>query len=199
MDNEEAEIIVGQNVPFSTGSYNPNTGNSDSAVNPFTTFERQDVGLKLKVVPQINEGDTIRLDIEQEVSNLVASSINNIVGLQITSTRKIKTSVMVDAGIFLVLGGLISDDIQETEQRVPLLGSIPLLGWLFRYNKTTHDKRNLMVFLRPHILRDSEANNRITFDKYDYMRRLQMDFNDEGIALLPNAQAPILPEDMVAE
>ncbi len=194
MDNEEAEIIVGQNVPFSTGSY---TNTNNDPTNPFTTFERQDVGLKLKVVPQINAGDTIRLDLELEVSNLVVT--NAEVGLQTTSTRKINTSVMVDDVRILVLGGLISDDIQEEQYRVPILGSIPLLGWLFRYSKTTHDKRNLMLFLRPHILRDSEANNRITFDKYDYMRRLQMDFNEEGISLLPNAQAPVLPEDMVAE
>jgi general secretion pathway protein D len=197
MDNEEAEIVVGQNVPFSTGSYT-STGNNDPT-NPFTTYERKDVGLKLKVVPQINEGNTIRLDIEQEVSNLVSTSTNNVVGLQITSTREIRTSVMVDDGKILVLGGLISDDIQETEQRVPILGSIPLLGWLFRYNKSTHDKRNLMVFLRPTILRDSEANNRITFNKYDYMRRLQQDFQDRGIALLPDSASPVLPENMSVE
>jgi general secretion pathway protein D len=106
---------------------------------------------------------------------------------------------MVDDAKTLVLGGLISDDIQETEQRVPLLGSIPLLGWLFRYNKTTHDKRNLMLFLRPTILRDSAANDRITFNKYDYMRRLQLDSNDNGIALMPDTQAPVLPENMLAE
>ncbi|MEN8134370.1 MAG: type II secretion system secretin GspD [Thermodesulfobacteriota bacterium] len=195
MDNEEAEIIVGQNVPFSTGSYT-STG-STNPTNPFTTYERQDVGLQLKVVPQINEGDTIRLDIELEVSNLVVD--NSEVGLKTTSTRKITTSVMVDDVKILVLGGLISDDIQEVEHRVPLLGSIPLLGWLFRYSKTTHDKRNLMLFLRPNILRDSEANNRITFNKYDYMRRVQQDFNDNGIALMPDAQAPVLPENMLAE
>jgi general secretion pathway protein D len=197
MDNEEAEIVVGQNVPFSTGSYT-STGNNDPT-NPFTTYQRQDVGLKLKVLPQINEGDTIRLDIEQEVSNLVSTSSNNIVGLQITSTREIRTSVMVDDGKILVLGGLISDDVQETEQRVPILGSIPLVGWLFRYNKTTHDKRNLMLFLRPTIMRDSEANNRVTFNKYDYMRRVQQDFRDEGISLLPNDQSPVMPESMLAE
>ncbi len=195
MDNEEAEIIVGQNVPFQTGSYT-STGSNDPT-NPFTTFERQDVGLKLKVVPQINAGDTIRLDIELEVSNLVVDAA--AVGLKTTSTRKITTSVMVDDVKILVLGGLISDDIQEVEQRVPLLGSIPLLGWLFRYNKTSHNKRNLMLFLRPTILRDGAANDRITFNKYDYMRRVQQDFSDEGISLMPDAQAPILPENMLAD
>lgn len=196
MDNEEAQIVVGKNVPISTGSYT-STGNNNPT-NPFTTYTRQDVGLKLKVLPQINEGDTIRLDIEQEVSNLVPDS-KSTVGLQETSTRQIKTSVMVDDGKILVLGGLISDDVQEVEQRVPILGSIPLLGWLFRYSKTTHDKRNLMVFLRPTILRDSEANNRITFNKYDYMRQLQQDFNARGIAMMPDDQAPVLPERVLAE
>lgn len=194
MDNEEAEIVVGQNVSIPTGSYT-STGNNSAPETPFTTYERQDVGIKLKVVPQINAGDTIRLDIEQEVS----SSGPLIDGNRDLSTRKIKTSVMVDDGKVLVLGGLISDDVQEVEQRVPLLGSIPLLGWLFRYNKTSHNKKNLMVFLRPIILRDSEANNRITFNKYDYMRRLQEKFNDDGIALMPNAQAPVLPENMLAD
>ncbi|MDT8334078.1 MAG: type II secretion system secretin GspD [Desulfurivibrionaceae bacterium] len=193
MDNKEAEIIVGQNVPFSTGSYT-GTG-SETPTNPFTTYERRDVGLKLKVLPQINEGDTIRLDIEQEVSNLSSAGGSTQVGLQTTSTREIRTSVMVDDGRILVLGGLISDDIQETEERVPVLGSIPLLGWLFRYNKTSHNKRNLMVFLRPTILRDTAANNRITFDKYDYMRRVQQEFKDDGLALMPDAQVPLLPEE----
>jgi len=193
MDNEEAEIVVGQNVSIPTGSYT-STGSNDPA-NPFTTYERQDVGIKLRVVPQINEGDTIRLEIEQEVS----SSGPIIDNTRDIDTRKIKTNVMVDDGKILVLGGLISDDIQESEQRVPILGSIPLLGWLFRYNNTTHDKRNLMVFLRPTVLRDGAANNRITFNKYDYMRRLQQDFKDEGIALMPNAESPVLPEETFAE
>ncbi|MDF1577687.1 MAG: type II secretion system secretin GspD [Desulfobulbales bacterium] len=193
MDNKEAEIIVGQNVPFSTGSYT-GTG-SETPTNPFTTYERRDVGLKLKVLPQINEGDTIRLDIEQEVSNLSSAGGSTQVGLQTTSTREIRTSVMVDDGRILVLGGLISDDIQETEERVPVLGSIPLLGWLFRYNKTSHNKRNLMVFLRPTILRDTAANNRITFDKYDYMRRVQQESKDDGLALMPDAQVPLLAEE----
>jgi general secretion pathway protein D len=197
MDNKEAEIVVGQNVPFSTGSYT-STGSTDPS-NPFTTYERRDVGLKLKVLPQINEGDTIRLDIDQEVSNLSSSGGSTEVGLQTTSTREIRTSVIVDDKKVLVLGGLIDDDIQETEQRVPILGSIPLLGWLFRYNKTSHNKRNLMVFLRPTILRDTEASNRITLNKYDYMRRVQQDFRDDGIKLLPDALSPVLPEGMLAE
>jgi general secretion pathway protein D len=191
MDNEEAEIVVGQNVPFATGSYT-STGNSNPQ-NPFTTYERKDVGLKLKVTPQINEGDTIRLDIQQEVSNLTSDTAGSVVGLQTTSTRSIKTSVQVDDGRVLVLGGLISDDIQETVQKVPLLGDIPILGWLFSYTKSSHNKRNLMVFLRPTILRDQAQGSRITFDKYDYMRRLQEERGREGVALLPQVAPPVLP------
>ncbi|MCA1765006.1 MAG: type II secretion system protein GspD, partial [Desulfobulbaceae bacterium] len=194
MDNKEAEIVVGQNVPFQTGSFT-STGSNDPT-NPFTTFERRDVGLKLKVLPQINEGDTIRLDIDQEVSNLSVTGGSTRAGLEITSTREIRTSVMVDDGRILVLGGLIDDDIQVTEQRVPILGSIPLLGWLFRYNKSSHNKRNLMVFLRPTVLRTTADSNRITFNKYDYMRRVQQNFKDDGVNLLPDAQAPVLPEEL---
>ena len=191
LDNEEAEIVVGQNVPIKTGSYT-NTG-STTPTNPFATYNREDVGVKLKVTPQINEGDTIRLDIEQEVSNLVGSTLGDDAG-PVTGKRSIKTSVMVEDGRILVLGGLVSDDVQETVQRVPILGSIPILGWLFRYNKTTHTKKNLMVFLRPTILQDARRSRRITFDKYDYMRKLQEEYNREGISLMPEDQGPLLPE-----
>ena len=193
MDNEEAEIVVGKTVPFATGSYT-STGSGSTPENPFTTYEREDVGLKLKVTPQISAGDTIRLDIVQEVSNLTSDTNILNVGLQTTATRLIKTSVLVDDGKILVLGGLISDDIQETIQKVPLLGSIPIIGWLFRYTKTIHQKQNLMVFLRPTILRDQEDGSRITFDKYDYIRKLQQDFSDRGVPLMPNAKPPVLPE-----
>jgi general secretion pathway protein D len=192
MDNQEAEIVVGQNVPFATGSYTKDNSTPD---NPFTTYERQDVGLKLTVTPQVNEGNTIRLDIAQEVSNLSSGSTSTeTIGLQTTSTRSIKTSVQVDDGRVLVLGGLISDDIQESVQKVPLLGDIPFLGFLFRYTKSSHNKRNLMVFLRPTILRNQEHGNLITFDKYDYMRRLQIERGREGVALLPRVVPPVLPE-----
>jgi len=193
MDNEEAEIVVGENIPMATGSYTGVGGTSTTVQNPFTTYERKDVGLKLKVIPQINEGDTIRLDIDQEVSNLSTSGNTSTIGLQSTSTRSIKTNVMVDDGHILVLGGLISDDIQESVQKVPLLGDIPFLGWLFSYTKTSHNKRNLMVFLRPTILRDQTQGSRITFDKYDYMRRLQEERGSTGVALLPQVAPPVLP------
>ncbi|MBU0480634.1 MAG: type II secretion system secretin GspD [Proteobacteria bacterium] len=197
LDNEEAEITVGDNVPFATGSYT-STGNNNPE-NPFTTYERKDVGIKLKVTPQINEGDSVRLGIEQEVSNLASTVSSTNIGLQTTKTRMIRTTVMVEDGKILVLGGLISDDIQDSVFRVPILGRIPILGWLFSYKKSSHEKKNLMVFLRPTILRDNDTGNRITFDKYDYMRRLQQDFNDKGVSLLPDTVAPVLPEKGKAE
>lgn len=189
LDNEEAEIIVGQNVPFPTGSYT-STGSADSSVNPFTTYERHDVGIKLKVKPQINEGDTIRLTITQEVSSVASMDQN---AGPTTNTRVITTSVLVDDGRLLVLGGLISDDIQDIEQRVPLLGSIPLLGLLFRYDSRQHVKSNLMVFLRPVIIRDTGVSSRITYDKYDYMRGLQHDYGKKEHSLMVDEKGPILP------
>jgi len=186
--------VVGNNLPFATGSYT-STGNTDPT-NPFTTYERRDVGLKLKVRPQISEGDTIRLDLEQEVSNLAGTISSNIVGLETTTTRSIKTSVLVDDGRILVLGGLISDELLETEHRVPILGSIPLLGWLFRYNSSSRSRKNLMVFLRPVIIRDNRRSDTITFDKYDYLRRLQQEFNDQ-VRKIPGTDGdngPLLPE-----
>ncbi len=190
MDNEEAEFSVGKNVPFITGSYS-STGTTSTPSNPFQTIERKDVGLLLKVKPQINEGDTIRLDIQQETSSLSPDTQGSDL---ITNTRKIKTTVMVEDGKILVLGGLIQDDVTESVQKVPLLGDIPLLGALFRYTSTTHNKRNLMVFLRPVILRDEATSSRITFDKYDFMRRLQLNAAEDGIRLMPRDQTPVLPD-----
>ncbi|MBW6520647.1 MAG: type II secretion system secretin GspD [Desulfoarculaceae bacterium] len=191
MDNVEAEIVVGQNVPFPTGSYT-STGSTTSTVNPFTTYERHDVGIKLKVKPQITEGDTIRLDITQEVSSVVPASFGQAAG-PTTNTRTITTSVLVDDGKLLVLGGLISNDVREEEHSVPILGRIPLLGALFRYNSVNHDKRNLMVFLRPVIIREAASSSRITFDKYDYMRDLQQRHGEQQSFLLPKDEAPLLP------
>ncbi|MFC1524714.1 type II secretion system secretin GspD, partial [Thermodesulfobacteriota bacterium] len=158
LDNEEAEIVVGENVPFATGSYT-STGSSNPD-NPFTTYERKDIGVMLKITPQINEGDSVRLDISQEVSKVGQSTATP--GFQSTETRSIKTTVIVEDGKILVLGGLISDDVQESVLKVPLLGDIPFLGWLFRYTYSKHEKKNLMIFLRPMILRDEASSNRIT-------------------------------------
>lgn len=155
LDNEEAEIVVGQNVPFLTGQYT--SSGTDGATNPFSTIQRQDVGLTLKIKPQINEGNAVKLEVEQEVSSIAPSTAG--VDL-ITNKRSIKTSVMVDDGQVLVLGGLIEDVLREKEERVPLLGDIPILGWLFRYNSVTKVKTNLMVFLHPTILKDTAFSAR---------------------------------------
>lgn len=186
LDNEEASIIVGQNIPLNTGSFTTNTSGAD---NPFTTVQRQDIGIKLKVLPQINEGDAIKLKVTQEVSSLAPSSDG-----QSFDKREIETSVLVDDGKVLVLGGLIKDDIKEKVDKVPLLGDIPYLGFLFRTTSTTTEKTNLMVFLRPTILRDLNKANDISQNKYDDMREKQQGFNKDGVFLMPNHQQPLLEE-----
>ncbi|HJP39185.1 MAG: type II secretion system secretin GspD [Gammaproteobacteria bacterium] len=187
LDNEEAEITVGQEVPFVTGSFT-NSGTASGSVNPFQTVERQQVGLTLKLTPQINEGNAVRLKIEQEVSSVSEST--QAVDL-ITNNRKINTSVIVEDGGTLVLGGLIQEDIREKEQRVPLLGSIPLLGALFRSSQTQTIKTNLMFFIRPTILRDEQQTALETNQKYNYIRDLQL--NQETMPKLLPDLSPSLP------
>ncbi|MBI3771845.1 MAG: type II secretion system secretin GspD [Gammaproteobacteria bacterium] len=191
LDNEEAEIIVGQNVPFITGSYS-GTGNSTTPQNPFQTIKRENVGITLKVKPQINEGDAIKLDIEQKVDALVQSSLP--ASDLITSTRSIKTSVLVDDGGAIVLGGLTTDDLKESVQKVPILGDIPLIGALFRYKKTTKEKTNLMVFIRPVIMRDAAVTTRMTAGKYNYIRGQQVTARERGVGLMDDKEAPVMPE-----
>lgn len=181
LDNEEAEIRVGQEVPFVTGSFT-NTGTSGSAINPFQTVEREQVGLTLKLTPQINEGNAVRLNIEQELSSVSEST--QAVDL-ITNNRNINTAVIVEDGGTLVIGGLIREDQREKEQRVPLLGSIPLLGALFRSTSTQTVKVNLMFFIRPTILRDSVQTAFETNQKYNYIRNLQMS-QEKSAQLLPD-------------
>ncbi|MBK8752802.1 MAG: type II secretion system secretin GspD [Candidatus Competibacteraceae bacterium] len=193
LDNEEAEIIVGQNVPFVTGSYTTATsGNSTSQVgNPFQTIQREDIGIKLKVKPQINEGNAVKLEISQEVSNVVPSANASTQG-PTTNKRAIKTNVLVENGQILVLGGLIDDKLDESAQKVPLLGDLPLLGGLFRYRNTTKLKRNLMVFLHPVILRDAGQGTLHTDSKYSYIRDQQLAARTREVSLLPNVQSPVL-------
>jgi len=193
MDNQEAQIVVGQNVPIVTGSFT-NTGAAQGSVNPFQTIQRQDVGLTLKVKPQINEGDAIRMDIDQEVSSVVPGSTGSAQGI-VTNKRSIKTSVMVNDGQMVVLGGLIDDHLSENIQKVPGLGDIPVLGELFRYRKTTKNKRNLMVFLHPVIIRDPALDARISSGKYNYMRAKQLDLrhSKSGVSLMPRERLPLLP------
>ncbi len=191
MDNEEAEIFVGEELSVPTGSF-ASTGSSSSSVNPFTTFERKQIGIRLKVKPQINEGDAIRLDIEQTVDGLAGGSAGQS-DIR-TSQRSIKTAVLVDDGKTLVLGGLIKDDLVETEQKVPLLGDIPLLGALFRYTSVKKVKTNLMVFLRPTILRTKTDSMSLTRSKYNFIRSKQLELDKEGVSLLSDESHPLLPE-----
>lgn len=190
LDNQEAEIVVGQNVPFVTGSY-ANTGGGTTPSNPFTTIQRQDVGLTLKIKPQINEGDSIKMDVTQEVSSIAPSSGASDI---ITNKRSIKTSVMVDDGQIIVLGGLIKDDLTQSQQKVPGLGDIPLLGWLFRYEKTEKIKTNLMVFLHPTILKDKKTIMSLTSQKYNYFRAEQLDMRKKGLNLMDDKEQPVMPE-----
>ncbi|HAW78152.1 MAG TPA: type II secretion system protein GspD, partial [Alteromonas australica] len=181
MDNEEAFFIVGQEVPIITGT---TTGSNNS--NPFQTVDRQEIGIKLKVTPQINEGDAVQLLIEQEVS-----SVSGATSVDISiNKREIKTTVIVDDGGTIVLGGLIDEDVQESISKVPLLGDIPILGHLFKSTSSTKRKRNLMVFLKPTIVRDGATMNAISHRKYNYMRALQLKRQQEGITLMPSAETP---------
>ena len=193
LDNEEAEIKVGQEVPFVTGSYtNGGTGGtSTNTVNPFQTIQREQVGLSLKLTPQINEGDAVRLKIAQEISSLLPSSA--AVDL-ITSNRSINTTVIVQDGATLVLGGLNQDQVSEKQQRVPILGRIPLLGALFLNNETTKTKTNLMVFIKPTILRDNVQAAFETNTKYNYIRDQQLLTRPKNVRLMPRTSRTVLPE-----
>ncbi|MFV1997431.1 MAG: type II secretion system secretin GspD [Acidiferrobacterales bacterium] len=168
LDNAEASIIVGQNVPFLTGSYSQAAG-VGSTVNPFQTIERKDIGLTLRIKPQISEGGVIRLEIFQEVSNVSRTQVEGSSDL-ITNKRAINTTVVVDDGHTIVLGGLIQDTVESTQSKVPLLGSIPILGALFRYKSDKTVKKNLMVFLRPTIIRTRDDSYRLTSDRYDLLK-----------------------------
>lgn len=193
MDNVEAEVIFGQNVPFQTGGF-ANAGGGGAGgigVNPFLTFERQDVGLTLKVKPQINEGDAIKMVIEQEVSSVAPSSLES--GGVVTNKRAIKTQVMVEDGEIIVLGGLIEDRFSDSKSKVPILGSIPILGRLFSFNSTTKVKSNLMVFIRPVILHGRQDNSYYTSHKYNLIRGRQSDANIGSRGLIRD-QAAELPD-----
>ena len=185
LDNQEAEIVVGQNVPFVTGQ----TLSADNT-NPFQTIERRDVGLTLKVKPQINEGNSIKMEISQEVSSVNTSAQASDI---ITNTRAIKTTVLIDDDQTLVLGGLIQDDANDTQEKVPLLGDIPILGRLFQYRSTQKRKQNLMVFLHPKILRDRDTADKYSSEKYSYLRSKQMIVDENGISLFDDNKL-VLPE-----
>lgn len=168
LDNAEAKIVVGQNVPFITGSFAQALG-PGTTINPFQTIERRDVGLTLKIKPQITEGGTIKLDIFQEVSSVAPFLLAGASDL-VTNKRSLETKVVVDDGHTIVLGGLIEDTVQESQQAVPVLGRVPLLGALFRYREDVKKKTNLMVFLRPVIIRGPEESYNVTADRYGHLR-----------------------------
>ena len=173
LDNQEAEILVGQNVPFQTGSY---TTDAAGANNPFTTIERQDIGVTLKVTPHINEGATLRLQIEQEISSIAPSASLTAQAVDlVTNKRAIKSTILAEDGQVIVLGGLIQDDVTRTNAKVPLLGDIPFLGALFRSTQETHVKRNLMVFLRPTVIRDRAGLAALSGKKYSDIRVIETD------------------------
>ena len=184
LDNEEAKIVVGQNVPFVTGSYT-NNNTSSGSVNPFTTVERKDVGLTLRVRPQVGEGGTVRMTVFQENSSVDASSRTNAQGLT-TNKSSIETTVVVDDGTTLVLGGLLKDEYSNGDSKVPLLGDIPVLGNLFKSRSRSRNKTNLMVFLRPVVIRDQEGSNAITLDRYEFMRQKQANTQPEASVVMRN-------------
>jgi len=170
LDNEEAQIIIGNNVPFVTGSY-ASTGSS-STVNPFTTVERKDVGLMLRVRPTINENGTVKLTLYQEVSKIAQDTLNNANGPS-TSKRSIESTVLVDDGNVVVLGGLLEDSYSQGQDKVPVMGDIPVVGGLFRSEQRTRKKTNLMIFLRPVVIRDNDTSTALTVDRYEAIRALQ--------------------------
>jgi general secretion pathway protein D len=198
LDNQEAEIKVAQEVPFLTGQYTTNatsTTNTSSTTggitNPFQTIERKDVGLVLKVTPHINEGDAVRLDLHQEVSNLLPP-VQGAVDL-VTNKRELTTSVLVADNALLVLGGLLDNQNKDNVQKVPVLGDIPLFGNLFRYRTNDRSKTDLMVFLHPRILRDAATEAAVSSEKYNFMRTEQLQMREEAWPITPSEQRPLLP------
>jgi len=182
LDNEEAKIVVGQNVPFITGTYTPTSG---SATNPFQTIERKDIGIQLRVTPQVSEAGAVKLKIFQEVSSITRDKALVQSADIITNKRSLESTVLIDSGQIVVLGGLIQDDQQATQDKVPLLGDIPYLGALFRYESRNRKRTNLMIFLRPVVLKDERAAASLTADRYEYIRNQQ-----GGVKLPPSLIMP---------
>jgi general secretion pathway protein D len=191
LDNEEAKIVIGQNVPFVTGQYT-NSGTTSGTVNPFQTIERKDVGLTLRVKPQISENGTVKLTIFQEVSSVQASSVNSTTGL-ITNKRSIESNVLVGDGSIVVLGGLLQDEYSGNQEKVPGLGDVPFFGNLFKGETRSRKKTNLMVFLRPVVVRDAAASDALSLDRYELMRATQQRAQPENSSVVPINEAPVLP------
>jgi general secretion pathway protein D len=189
-DNEEARILVGQNVPFITGQYA--LSGASTTPTPFQTIVRQDVGIQLRIKPQISAGGTVRLQIYQEVSTVVDNT--NPAG-PITNKRSVDSMVLLDDGQIAVIGGLIQDNVNDVVSKVPVLGDLPLLGGLFQYKTRSRTKTNLMVFLRPTVLRDGAQLNSLTSERYDYIRGEQANARAKSAAspVLPTVESPMLP------
>ena len=190
-DNQEATLNVGQEVPFVTGSFTNTGGGTTGSVNPFQTIQRQQIGVKLAITPQINDGNSLQLAISQEISN-IAQSAGGAVDL-ITNQRIVETTVIVEDGEILVLGGLIEDQLRESDQRVPILGRIPLLGNLFRARQTEKIKTNLMIFIRAKILRDDSQTAMETNSKYNMIRDIIESQRGKDVQLMPSAERTTLP------
>ena len=182
---------MGQNVPFVTGQYS-NTGGGSTPSSPFQTIKRQDVGLRLKILPQINQGDAISLDILQEISSIAPSAVS--AADIVTNKRSIQTKVIANDGDLIILGGLIDDNLQEISEKVPLLGDLPILGAAFRYKKTQLVKRNLMVFIRPTVVRDAAVIEAASHGKYQLLRTQQLLRSDKDLMLMPGVTRPVLEE-----
>ncbi|WP_066268510.1 type II secretion system secretin GspD [Hydrogenophaga palleronii] len=191
LDNEEAKIVIGQNVPFVTGQFT-NTGSNEGSVNPFQTIERKDVGLTLRVKPQISENGTIKMTIFQEVSAVVPNSVNSSTGI-ITNKRTIESTVLVDDGAIVVLGGLLQDEYSGNQEKVPGLGDVPVFGGLFRNETRSRKKTNLMVFLRPVVMRSSSDTNSLALDRYELMRAVQKDTQPVQSSVLGVNDAAVMP------
>jgi general secretion pathway protein D len=189
LDNEEARIIVGQNVPFITGQFTTPASGGGAGVNPFQTIERKDIGLSLRVRPQISEGGTVKMAIYQETSAIQSTTTSGL----ITSKRSIDTNVLVDDGQIIVLGGLLDDNLQDGTEKVPGLGDIPLLGQLFKYQTRSRVKTNLMVFLRPTVIRTNEQSVNVASDRYNYIRNAEITGQPQPSIALPNIGGPMLP------
>jgi general secretion pathway protein D len=191
LDNEEAKIVIGQNVPFVTGQYTSNNTNNGT-VNPFQTYERKDVGLTLRVKPQISENGTIKMAVYQEVSSIAPASVNATTGL-ITNKRSIESSVLVEDGNIVVLGGLLQDEYGGNQDKIPGAGDIPLFGNLFKNEKRSRKKTNLMVFLRPVVVRNAQQSETLALDRYELMRGVQSAAQPTPSRLLGINEAPTLP------
>ncbi len=191
LDNEEAKIVIGQNVPFVTGNFT-NTGTSNGSANPFQTIERKDVGLTLRVKPQIGEGGTVRMVIYQENSSVVNNTTSNTAG-PTTDKSSIETTVVVDDGQIMVLGGLLKDEYADGEDKVPFLANIPLIGYFFRSENRKRVKSNLLVFLRPVVMRTQDAADRLTMERYDKIRAQQLNQQPQPSSLTPIQDSPMLP------